>query len=216
MVGRGPGGGGWRRRSDCGHRLWTVVSFAAKSESAERTGIIRRGAEEAATPSRAIERIEPSWNGPAGQAGADWFNEARRQAETCSGDDGGDGRKWPVAHGGRRAMCVFGMNRMFHRHADGFDAPRRSCDMVGRGISCRHQLSWRSAVRRVRFIYRDVEACLFEFFLNIQFAIGLKLPDTARIHAISFSDIPFFPRSIASPVRWGEAVSPEVGAALPL
>jgi hypothetical protein len=74
------------------------------------------------------------------------------------------------------AMRSVGMYGMFHRQADGFDDGwRRGCSRFWWSIVRGYQLSGRNAVRPVRFIHRDVKACLFELFLNIQLSIGLEL-----------------------------------------
>ena len=103
------------------------------------------------------------------------FSEARRRSETCFYDGGDDGRMRPGGHDGRssydRAQL---MHRMLHRQADSF-YDGRSCSGFCWLIVAGYQLSWRSAVRCVGLIHRDVEAGLFEFFLDIKFAAGLKL-----------------------------------------
>lgn len=73
------------------------------------------------------------------------------------------------------AMSMLNMNRMLHRQADSF-YDGRSCCGFSRGVVVCHQFSRRTAVLFVRFIHGDVEAGLFEFFLDIKFATGLKLP----------------------------------------
>lgn len=73
-------------------------------------------------------------------------------------------------------MCVLLIHRMFHRQADRlYNGRGRVCSRFCWLIIAGYQLSWRNAMRRVGFIHRDVEACLFEFFFDIKLAAGLEL-----------------------------------------
>ena len=73
------------------------------------------------------------------------------------------------------AMSALRMRGMSYRQAYLLD-DGPVCDRFRWRIGVCYQFSRRDAVRRVGLIDRDVEACLLKFFLDIQLAVGLKLP----------------------------------------